>query len=139
MPEPWTPTIDDLMRAGVRGVVYAHELVRVAPGTVRALLDEVVTTARPAIEALGVLPVGAFRVAMRNDDEALLLWAFPDFDAWVRYERAWDTGPLADWRATLVRSGAVVERMLLADAPLAPLRLGRQPEVGDRRPLSEIR
>ena len=37
-------------------------------------------------------------------------------------------------------AGAVVarERILLVDAELSPLRIGRQPEVGDRRPLDEV-
>ena len=33
----------------------------------------------------------------------------------------------ADWR-----------RNVLVDAPLSPLRIGRQPEVGDRIPLAEL-
>lgn len=138
VPEPWSPTIDELTSAGTRGVVYAHELVRVAPGGVRALLDATASQARPALEALGAHAIGAFRVAMRNDDEALLLWAFPDWDAWVRYERAWDARELGEWRATLLDARAELARTLLADAPLAPLRIGRQPEARDRRPLSEI-
>ena len=33
----------------------------------------------------------------------------------------------------------MVERILLADAPLSPLRLGRQPDESDRRPLNDCR
>ncbi|HEX5616569.1 MAG TPA: NIPSNAP family containing protein [Acidimicrobiia bacterium] len=138
VPEPWSPTIDELTSAGVRGVVYAHELVRVGPGQVRELLDAAHAHARDAVPALGGIAIGAFRVALRNDDEALLLWAFPEWEAWVRYERAWDARALGEWRTALLDAGAHVTRTLLADAPLAPLRIGRQPEVADRRPLSEI-
>ena len=33
---------------------------------------------------------------------------------------------------------AIWRRILLVDAPLSPLRIGRQPAVEDRRPLDEI-
>ena len=138
VPEPWSPTIAELTAADVRGVVYAHELIRVGAGRVRPLLDAVHAQARDAVTALGGVAIGAFNVAMRNDDEALLLWAFREWDAWVRYEHAWDAGGLGGWRSALVDADAVVTRTLLADAPLAPLRIGRQPEESDRRPLSEI-
>jgi hypothetical protein len=34
--------------------------------------------------------------------------------------------------------GVHTERTLLVDAPLSPLRTGRQPQVEDRRPLDEF-
>ncbi len=34
VPEPWSPTIEELTAAGVKGAVYAHELVTVPVGTV---------------------------------------------------------------------------------------------------------
>ncbi len=97
----------------------------------------------PAHEALGLDLVGAFRVAMVNDSEAVVIWAIPDWDTWAEVEQAWlaaeaGTGPLAAWRAATVALGAGWRRSLLVDAPLAPLRIGRQPEAGDRRPLDEI-
>jgi len=42
------------------------------------------------------------------------------------------------WRTTVEGLGARTQRILLVDSPLAPLRTGRQPQVSDRRPLSEI-
>ena len=63
------------------------------------------------------------------------LWRTP---TWADYERAWDGAGLSAWRARLVAIGADVKRTLLVDAPLAPMRIGRQPEIGDRRPLSEL-
>ena len=71
VPEPWSPTITELTRDGVRGAVYAHELVRVPVGTVRAYLEAVPDAGVPVMEALDVRCVGAFRVAMRNDSEAV--------------------------------------------------------------------
>ncbi|HKE77154.1 MAG TPA: hypothetical protein VKB57_26275 [Acidimicrobiales bacterium] len=143
VPEPWTRTIDALVAEGVRGEVYAHELVTVPPGAAPDFLAALAEQAVPAHEALGLAVVGAFRVAMVNDSEAIVIWALPGWDAWARLERAWlGEGDAADllapWRRTALSLGADWRRTLLVDAPLAPLRLGRQPEVGDRRPLDEV-
>jgi hypothetical protein len=75
---------------------------------------------------------------MTNDHEAIVIWAMPDWQAWIEYERAWDGDALATWRARLVALGADVRRTLMVDAPLSPMRIGRQPEVSDRRPLDKI-
>ena len=87
--------------------------------------------------------MGAFRVAMVNDAECIVIWALPDWATWAALERAWLAGPdepspLAAWRATTLESGAALRRTLLVDSPLSPLRIGRQPEVGDRRSLDEL-
>ena len=93
----------------------------------------------PAVEALGLRAIGAYRVAMANDSEAIVIWAIPDWPTWADYEQAWDGarrcrrgGPASS------RSAPTCKRTLLVDAPLSPMRIGRQPEVGDRRPLSEL-
>lgn len=138
VPEQWSPTIEELTAAGVKGAVYAHELVTVPVGTVRAFLDALGEAGRPAVEALGARCVGAFRVAMTNDGEAIVLWAFPSWEAWANFEQAWDGAALAPWRARLTAMGTDVRRTLLVDAPLSPMRAGRQPQVEDRRPLEEI-
>jgi hypothetical protein len=137
-PEPWCPTIAELAAAGVRGVVYAHELVALPVGGARAFLDALAEVGVPATEALGLSAIGAYRVAMTNDAEAIALWAIPDWATWVAFERAWDGPALSAWRARLVALGADVRRTLMIDAPLAPLRTGRQPQVEDRRPLDEL-
>ena len=81
--------------------------------------------------------VGAFSTAMRVDNEAILIWAIPDFAAWADFERgATADQALLDWKDTINGFGAFVERTLMVDAPLAPLRTGRQPQVEDRRPLA---
>lgn len=139
VPAPWTQPITDLVAAGVRGEVYAHELVTLPPGSAPVLLDRLEAMGRAMVEALGLTLVGAFRVAMVNDTEAIVLWAIPDWGTWARFEQE-DTpaGALAPWRAELVDLDARVRRTLLVEAPLSPLRLGRQPSVDDRRPLAEF-
>src|SRR5436190_13411071 len=122
VPEPWTPTIEEHTAAGTRGAVYAHELVTVPVGTVRAFLDAVAESGTSAMEALDVHCIGAFRVAMTNDSEAIVLWALPSWETWARYEQAWDGAGLATWRARLVAMNADVRRTLLVEAPLSPMR-----------------
>jgi hypothetical protein len=138
VPEPWSPTIEELTDAGKKGTVYAHELVELPPGGARPFLDALASTGRSAVEGSGLECVAALRVAMRNDTEAIVIWAAPDLLTWAAYEQTWDDGTLAAWRAELDRLDARVTRILLVDAPLSPMRFGRQPEVSDRLPLDEI-
>jgi hypothetical protein len=132
IPEPWSPTIEELTDGGVKGEVYAHELVTLPVGTARDFVDALHTVGVPAVEALGLRAIGAFRVAMINDSEAIVIWAAPDWATWVHFERAWDDGALASWRTHLEGLSADVQRSLLVDAPLSPLRISRQPSVDDR-------
>ena len=139
VPEPWTEPIDALVARSVRGEVYAHELYRCAPGRSRDVLAELHDVVLPVAESLGMTCVGAFNVAMGNDAECLAIWALPDWATWPVYERAWDLGgSLRPWAEWLARDATTMARTLMVDAPLAPLRLGRQPEVSDRRPLDTI-
>jgi hypothetical protein len=139
VPTEWTRSVEELCTDGVRGEVYAHELLTVPPGTVGDLLDAVRSEAVAPIGALGIEPVGAYEVAMGDASEALLLWAIPDWATWVAYEQAWrGDGALAPWAKTLVGLGARWRRQLLIDSPLNPLRTGRQPQESDRRPLDEV-
>jgi hypothetical protein len=139
VPEPWTDPIDRLVERSVRGEVYAHELMTTAPGRSPEVLARLADLARPSAESLGLTCVGAFDVAMVNESECLAIWAFPDWDAWTRYEREWSVGgAMRPWAEWLSASGTRVLRTLMVDAPLAPLRTGRQPQVEDRRPLDEI-
>ena len=88
----------------------------------------------------GMALVGAFRTAMRADDEVIGIWSVPDWDAWARFEAASDGGDV-EFFHLYERLGEVVtsrERILLVDAELSPLRTGRQPQAEDRRPLDEV-
>jgi hypothetical protein len=126
VPAPWARGIEELCAAGVRGDVYAHELVTVEPGAARDLLEQ----ARQASKLHarhGWELAGAFTTAMRNDDEGLLLWAIPTWQQWADGE---SDPELARWRRTV--SALTWERVLLVDAALCPLRTGRQPSRADR-------
>jgi hypothetical protein len=139
VPTPWTRSVEQLTAEGVRGEVYAHELVTVPPGRAPEYLEALHDEGLGAVRALGLDLVGAYDVAMGAAEEAVVIWAIPDWPTWVAYERAWAAGgALAGWRKTALGLGARWRRQLMVDSPLNPLRTGRQPQESDRRPLEEI-
>lgn len=140
VPEPWTEPITSLTSRGVRGAVYAHELVALPPGRAGRYLELLASQGVALVSAVaGAELVGAFRVAMVNESECVVIWALPSWEEWGVYEQAWlPGGALSAWRDRLAELGADWKRTALVDAPLSPLRAGRQPQIEDRRPLSEI-
>jgi hypothetical protein len=139
VPAPWMRTIEALCRDGVRGAFYAHEIVQLVPGGAREFLERVREVGVESYGALGLTSVGAFRTAMRNDSECVLLWAIPSGTTWADFVRAQDSSPpMLRWRDAIRDLARDWQRTLLVDAPLAPLRTGRQPQTSDRRPLAEI-
>jgi hypothetical protein len=139
VPEPWTRPVETLIAEGVRGEVYAHELVTVPTGAAPDFLAAVRDIGVDAHASLDVELVGAYRVTGVNDSEAILIWALPDWHAWARLEQQWlAPGELDAWRAATRTIGADWRRSLMIDAPLSPLRIGRQPEAGDRIPLDQL-
>lgn len=138
--EPGTRGVEALIADGVRGTAYAHELYTVPPGRAPDLLAMVEGDLRPRYEAFGLGHVGSYRVAMVNDAEAIVLWSIPDFASWAELERAAlaGGGGLGDWKRSAVALGADWRRILLVDAPLSPLRIGRQPSVDDQVPLEDV-
>ena len=131
VPHPDTLGIEALCEAGTTGEVYAHELVTVRPGAARPFLDSALNEAEAVRKWYGWRLVGAWRTALRNDDECILLWAIPTWEAWAGVEEDLSRGQdvlLPESRSDIVRR----ERILLVDAPLSPLRTGRQPAKSDR-------
>ena len=139
VPEPWSPTIEEHTAAGTQGALYAHELITTPNGEVQRYLDALGEVGVDAHREAGLTPIGAFHTAMRSRDEAVVIWALPDWPTWAAFERLWDDDRQRwPWRSRTVELGARTTRTLLVDAPLAPLRTGRQPQVEDRRPLDEF-
>ena len=91
------------------------------------------TTATAQRAASGSSSSGLFRTAMRANDEVVVVRALPDWPAFAAFET---------WAAVDGWSGppgtTSLQRTLLVDAELSPLRIGRQPAESDRRPLEEI-
>ena len=139
VPTAWTRSVDQLIADGVKGELYAHELVTLPPGRSGHYLDALQAEGVSATEALGLQLVGAYDVAMNAGTEAIVIWAIPDWATWVAHEQAWQRGGALDgWNRTALGLGADWRRQLLVDSPLSPLRIGRQPEASDRRPLEEV-
>jgi hypothetical protein len=133
IPAPWTRTIDELCDEGVNGVCYAHELVTVKPGLQLALLDAVREQGSALARGHGWDLVGAWRTAMGNDDECILIWAIPTWEQWTAYERSMsEPSPLQSWRRSLGDLVVNWHRVLMVDAPLGPLRTRRQPRRADQ-------
>jgi hypothetical protein len=131
VPHPDTLPIEQLCAAGVTGEVYAHELVTVRPGAVGEFLTGAIGEAKRAQADFGWQLAGAWWTAMHNRDEAVLLWTIPDWESWAKVETE-----LCRTRDVLLpeSSGSILarDRILLVDAPLSPLRTGRQPSRADR-------
>jgi hypothetical protein len=143
VPAPWSPTIEQLGRDGVRcGAFAAQELIEVVPGRAPELLECAREIAREVYGHFGLELLAAFRTALRNDSECVLLWKVPQAKDWAGFERAQCAQPadarVARWREALRGIALDWRRTLLVDAPLSPLRTGRQPQESDRRPLEEI-
>lgn len=77
-PTPYSPTRDALRAAGLRAWVCAHTIVQTRTGERDAYLQAVGETLLPLLVARGLTLLGAYGAAMRSD-EALLIWAAPDF------------------------------------------------------------
>jgi len=131
VPAPWARGIEELCAGGVRGDVYAHELVTVEPGSAPDVLerarDASVLHARHGWELFG-----AFTTAMANEHEALLLWAIPTWQQWADGEADRE---LTTWRRNV--NALTWSRVLLVDSPLNPLKIGRQPARSDRTDWAE--
>lgn len=130
---PWTRSIDELCAAGVSGVTYAHELVSLRAGSAGDYLDAVRDVALKTHRARGIELVGAWRTAMCGESECVVMWAMPDWRTWSTFEAEQLTDPaLVEWTRTVAPLVTKLERFLLVDAPLSPLRTGRQPTEQDR-------
>ncbi len=133
VPAPWTRTIEELCADGVHGDLYAHEVATVAPWQADDFLSAVADHAVPARDPFGWELAGAFRTALHDDSECILIWAIPTWAHWAELEKALlsDHG-LQRWQTQLRDRTTSFERILMNDAPLSPMKLGRQPSREDR-------
>ena len=117
IPAPWMPTIEQLCAAGTSG----------------DFLDAVAQEAIAAYEPFGWQLVGAWETAMVNESECFLMWAIPSWAQWGEAEAGERTdAKLRAWRRHTYELAGAWHRFLLVDAPLSPMRTGRQPSRDDR-------
>ncbi len=129
-----SPGIDDwCRRGGTSAVAYLHETITTEVDDADRVADGVADDSDALTDRFGLELVGLFRTAMRAHDEVIALRSVPGWGSWAEFER---------WSAHDGPSGppgtVAMERVLLVDAELSPLRIGRQPTVEDRRPLDEV-
>jgi hypothetical protein len=132
IPAPWTRTISELLADGVKGEVYAHEMVTVRPGAAGDFLELARVDALPVYERFGWTLAGAFETAMSDDSETILLWAIPTWEDWAAFENGRRDDDVMAWKKSAYSITTSWQRILLADAPLSPMRTGRQPQRSDR-------
>jgi hypothetical protein len=123
-------------RGGTDAVAYLHEVIDGPPGMAGDVCDTVVHDGAEDHRRFGVELVGAWRTAMRADDQVVAIWSLPSWDAWAVFEAAADGGDVEFFHLWQRLSGQVHRRrrVLLVDAELSPLRTGGQPMAEDLRP-----
>ena len=132
VPAPWTRTVEELCADGVRGEVYAHELVSVARGSAWEHLELVREQGTAAVARFGWTLAGAWATTGCDDAEVVLVWAIPRWDDWAAFESAQRDDDQIAWRRAADANVVRTERALMVDAPLSPFRTGRQPTDADR-------
>ena len=130
VPADWSPTITELCAQGAGGAAYVHDQVRVPAGKAADFLELARDVGGPFYEAHGWRLVGAWHTALSSDNEVFLLWSIPTWEQWGAAEAALRAGH--PWRTRQRDAVEDFHRILLVDAPLSPLRIGRQPARDDR-------
>lgn len=112
-PTAYSPTRDLLRGRGLKAWVCVHMIVRLLPGRRDAYLEAVGETLKGVLEARGLVLMGAYAVPMRTD-EAVLIWAAPDFRFLCRlYAERQQDGDLRRWRTRITSWRRTAETMWL--------------------------
>lgn len=129
IPAPWSPTIEEYCKTDIVGSkVFYHERIHVAPRKAKAYLEMLRQEWLPVAESLGLKLLGAFRTAMRNDSECIVIWGIREWEQWAKVEIAYETDPrVAKWRDRT--DGIAIDWVshLMCSAPLSPTQTGKQP------------
>ena len=129
LPAAFCPTLAELLadQEIVGAEVFFQEIVSTLPGTAGTFLDLVGEHYCPLMRSLGVSLVGAYRTAMRDDSEAMLVWALKGWSRWAEVETALHGSPQsAAWQAASRPFVRERGRTLMASAPLSPLKTGKR-------------
>jgi hypothetical protein len=100
IPATYCPTLDEIVEQGVRAPVVMQEIVHIVPGKSDDYVGALGDAGRSINDrGRGVRLFGSYLVALRNRTEFLNLWAFDDFDVYVRTEQEPAADPeLRMWR-----------------------------------------
>jgi len=106
-PATFCPSIADLRARALRAWVCVHTIVQLRPGKRRDYLAAVGQTLRPLLEQRGLTLMGAYAVPMLSD-EAVLIWAAPDFRHLCELYTGRRNDP--EWKAWGNRAAPLCER-----------------------------
>lgn len=125
----WSPTLAQLVEDPRPAECYYHEVVTLESGSAAAYLDAVAEVRVPLAEAAGWSVVGAWRTAMVDDAEAIVLWSVPRWEDWGRWEAAQTPGHpdhdgAAAWRARVAPMVRRRRAKLLVASELSPVVTG---------------
>lgn len=126
----WSPTLAQLLTANNPAECHYHELVSLVPGAAADYL-EAVRIERVALAAeFGWSLVGAWRTAMVNDSEAVLVWSIPTWEQWGAWEAAQSPdagghGGVKAWRAATAPLVRDWRSKLMVASELSPLVTGQ--------------
>jgi hypothetical protein len=80
----------------------------------------------PIAGRIGLQLVGAYRTAMVNDSEVVVIWAIESWERWAEIEAAYDDdASVARWRRRTEGVALDWRAKLLVDSELNPLKTGR--------------
>ena len=127
IPAQFTPTLDTLLEANVRGECYYHEQISCEPGRAPAVLEAVERHRLPLARRFGWRLVGAYRTALVHDSEVIVIWAVPTFAAWATFEAAVAGGADEDvlaWHSAVAGDVRDWRNKLLVASDLSPIKTG---------------
>ena len=137
-PAPWSRTIAQLLADGVKGDLYAHELVKTRPGAAPDFLEQAREQYAPLAARHGWDLAMALWTTMVDDDEAFLIWAIPTWQDWASFEKAHEVDDdVRKWRTAAREVTTSWHRLVMTDSPLNPMKIGRQPSRDDRTDWTE--
>ena len=126
VPAPYTPTIEEALERGIHGEVYQHEVVQVVPGQARTYLSLLEQEWMPVASRLGLQLLGAYRTALVNDSEVIVISAIDTWERWADIAAAYDDDmSMARWRRRIADVVVDWRGKLLVDSELNPLRTGQ--------------
>jgi hypothetical protein len=115
-PTGYSPPRSELAARGLKAWVCVHTIVRLTVGGRGEYLHLVGDSLKPRLEARGLTLLGAYGAPMRSD-EAVILWAAPDFRHLCKvYAERGNDGELRQWGRRVARLRRKFETMWLVPA-----------------------
>lgn len=112
-PTAYSPTCAALRKRSLKAWVCVHTIAQCWQGKCDAYLTAVGDTLAPVLAARGLTLMGAYSVPMRTD-EAIVLWAAPDFRQLCRlYAERRDDAEMVQWNARVGTWRQAAETMWL--------------------------